>query len=282
VLLPQMPAQIRLKKFQVSLMKPHRISLVVGRRGSGKSVLLRDLLYHMRDRFDYGIAMCPTMESSMMLRSCMPSGCVFDRFVQNKVEQLVSLAQDYALRGKEKSFLLVLDDCMYDKSIARQPTFRNIFYNGRHFRLSVLILMQYSVDLLPELRAQIDYVFACREPILTNKIKLHRMFFGVFGTFEDFCNVLDKCTRNFELLVLDNTASSNAIQDCVSWYKSALELPEFRLCAPVFYKLCERYARTPSSSQSSAEQEGNDPELRPSNGRRQAMTIVKESDGASE
>ena len=59
--------QMKVRKFSMTQIKPHRISLLIGRRGSGKSVLLRDLLYNLRDRFDYAMAMCPTMEITKLV-----------------------------------------------------------------------------------------------------------------------------------------------------------------------------------------------------------------------
>ena len=243
-------------------------------------MLLRDLLFHARNRFHYGIAMCPTVESAAMLRSVMPAGCVFDRFVAHKVEQLIAMAQSCVLKGKRKSFLLILDDCMYDKTICRQPFFRNLFYNGRHYFLSVFIICQYIIDVSPDLRAQIDYVIACREPIMSNKLKLHKMFSGVIGSFEDFCRILERCTQIYECLCLDNTASSNHIQECVFWYKGAVDVPGFRLCAPVFYKLCERYARGDSSSQLLEPPQDQEDGSGPTRGRRsRGVTVVKEEQG---
>ena len=52
---PRMKLQI--KKFDPATMKPHRIVLAVGRRGMGKSVLMRDLMQHLLGRVDFGLAM---------------------------------------------------------------------------------------------------------------------------------------------------------------------------------------------------------------------------------
>jgi len=53
-------------------MKPHRIVLAVGRRGMGKSVLMRDLMQHLSDRVDFGLAMTPTAGRSLRsLRSAL-------------------------------------------------------------------------------------------------------------------------------------------------------------------------------------------------------------------
>ena len=82
--------------------------------------------------------------------------------------------------------------------------------------------MQYCMDLTPDLRANVDYVFILRENVIQNREKLYKSFFGIFPTFQMFNQVMDSCTENYECLVLDNTSKSNKIQDCVFWYKATV------------------------------------------------------------
>lgn len=142
---------VKVKKLQIENIKHHRISLLLGRRGSGKSVLLRDMLANMHDRFDFALAMCPTLESSELLKEHMPSCCVFDRYVQSKVDALVKLASETTASGHTRSFLLILDDVMYDKAICRTQSFRYLFYNGRHAKITCILLLQYLVDMPPDM-----------------------------------------------------------------------------------------------------------------------------------
>jgi len=247
--------QVRVKKFDPDSIKKDRISLIVGKRGSGKSSLLKDLLYSMSDRFDFTMAMCPTMESANMLKSCMPECCVYSRFSPGKIDLLVQTAREFAAKGKERHFLLVLDDVFYDKSICRSQAFRFLFFNGRHIRVTVVLLLQYLVDLPPDLRANVDYVFSMRETVLANRLKLYKMFFGVFGSFEDFCAVFERCTQNYECICLDNTLQSTGVSDCIFWYKARLELSDFRLGAEVYYNLQDRYRRAEGSTVPSIEEQ---------------------------
>lgn len=234
---------VRIKKLDVDAIKPHRISLLLGRRGGGKSTLLRNLLYNSRDRYDFALAFCPTLESSMLLKECMPVSCVYDRYMQSKVDALVRVASETAAAGKERNFLLILDDVMYDKAVCRTQSFRYLFYNGRHARITCIILMQYLVDMPPDMRTQVDYVYTMKENTIQNRTKLYKMFFGVFSTFDDFSTVLERCTQNYETLVLDNTLQSNGAADCIFWYKASLNNPPFKLGRSVYYQLENQYLR---------------------------------------
>ena len=239
-----MATHVRIRKFDPADIKKHRIILAVGRRGSGKSSLLMDLLYNLRERYDYCLAMCPTMESAGLLRKCMPESCVYNRFSQAKLELLVQTARELAAAGKEKAFLLVLDDVLYDKSICRSQAFRFLFLNGRHIKITLFITAQYVVDMPPDLRSNVDYVFSMKETMIGNRVKLYKNFFGgVVGSFDDFSLLLDRTTQNFECICLDNTSSTSTIHECIFWYKANKDIGDFQIGLKVFYDLDSRFRR---------------------------------------
>ena len=235
---------LKVKKFDMTAIKPHRILLMVAKRSSGKSCLLFDAMSNMRDRFDYCMAFCPTLDTSSKLREHMPACCIYDRFIPSKVDSLVKLASDLASQGKERSFLLILDDCMFDKSVSRNSALRYAFYNGRHIRLTVMVICQAATDLTPEMRSQVDIVFALKEGNIQNRLKLYNMYFGIFSTFDDFNTVFSRCTQNFECLVLDNTKSTTEPQDCCFWYKAKVDHSPFKLGRRVFFRLEDAHRRT--------------------------------------
>lgn len=53
-----------------------------------------------------------------------------------------------------------------------------------------------------------------------------------------------RCTENFSALVLDQTAPTSRIEECVFWYKAELNLPPFKLANPIFHKLSARHAKS--------------------------------------
>lgn len=240
--------QCKISKFKPDTIKPCRITFIVGKRGCGKTTLLKDLLFRMASKVDYALAMCPTMESAEMLRQCLPASSVYDKYVPSKVEQVVKVAQHFASINKKRSILICLDDCLYDRNVLRSSAIREIFFNGRHLGITFVVLAQYCMDISPDLRTQIDYLFVMKENIISNRQKLWKYLFGCVQNFDDFCAIMDRCTQNYECLCLDNTLNSGSVQDCVFWYKAALEIPEFKLGAKIFFVLDGLARRAPSES----------------------------------
>ena len=139
--------------------------------------------------------------------------------VINRQKKMIMSAKESDPKNKNDAFVL-LDDCMYDKKMIRDPNIRGIFMNGRHWRLLFILTMQYCMDLPPDLRANIDFVFVLRENIVQNQDKLYKNFFGIFPDAATFREVMNSCTEGYDCMVLDNTSRSNKIEDCIFWYRA--------------------------------------------------------------
>jgi hypothetical protein len=77
----------------------------------------------------------------------------------------------------------------------------------------------------------VDYTFIFREHDEQENSLWY--YARMFATFDDFCQVMDQCTNNYECLVIDNTSS---LTDQVFWYKAEPQ-SDFKMCNPAFWKL---------------------------------------------
>ena len=66
----------------------------------------------------------------------------------------------------------ILDDCLYDATWTKDKVMRLLFMNGRHWKVMLVITMQYPLGIPPNLRTNIDYVFILREPYIANRLSL--------------------------------------------------------------------------------------------------------------
>jgi hypothetical protein len=235
--------KLKLAKFNIHQMKPNRICLLVGKRGTGKSTLMEDVMFWLRDSVCMGVAFTPTEESACMFRRHIPEPFIYNAYSSSAVESIIRTQRALCRKQKPKKILMALDDCMYDKKILKSVETREIFMNGRHLQLSILIACQYIMDLGPDLRTNVDYVFALRENIISNRQRLWRYFFGMFPKYEDFAAVMDACTNDYCCLVLDNTVKSNRVEDCMFWYRADSHLPSYSVGSRPFIALARQYRR---------------------------------------
>lgn len=223
--------------------------MLIGKRNTGKSTLVTDILYHQRNNIPVAVIVCGTEDGCEHFRKHVPDVMIYNQY-DNKIIQRVVNRQRKAMKqasilppSQQAAFnphcFVLLDDVVYDKSILRSREIRYIAMNGRHDKLTLAICSQYCMDIPTDIRSNIDYVFCLRENILSNREKLYKNFFGIFPDQAMFNEVLDRCTEDFSCLVLDNTSRSNKIEDCVFWYKAQMR-DQFRFGHPKFWETAQK------------------------------------------
>lgn len=226
---------LQIRKFDPRSIGPGRVCLIVGKRNTGKSVLVKDLLYHKRN-YPGGIVMSGTEEGNNWYGSWVPDSFIYNEFNKAVIESVIERQRRLAKHGKAKNVWIVLDDVLYDKRLMKEKCMRAIAMNGRHWGpIDLFMCAQYLMDVPPDIRTQIDYVFCLRENNLQNRKRLYDTFFGIFPSFDMFCQVMDRCTENFECLVLDNVSRSNKIDDNIFWYKAKLR-NNFKMGSPLLWR----------------------------------------------
>jgi len=227
---------LELKKFDMSQIsfKPDEnngpVVVLIGRRDTGKSFLVRDLLYYHQD-IPIGTVISGTEAGNGFYGEHVPKLFIHDEYNTAIIENILK-RQKAVLKQVKKEILqyrrstidprtfVILDDCLFDASWTKDKMMRLLFMNGRHWKIMMIITMQYPLGIPPNLRTNIDYVFILREPYINNRKRIWENYAGMFPTMESFCQVMDQCTENYECLVINNNAKSNKLQDQIFWYKA--------------------------------------------------------------
>jgi hypothetical protein len=215
--------------------------VVIGKKDTGKSFLVRDILFQTQRYFPVGTVISATEIANEFFQNMVPSKFIHDKYrpeiVQNVIKRQATIKdrrnKDKQSRGGSSNVdpraFLILDDCLYDaKSWINEESTRFVFMNGRHIDLMTIITMQYPLGITPNLRTNVDFVFILRENILGNRRRIYENYAGMFPTFDMFCTFMDQCTEDYECLVICNNVSSNRLEDQVFWYK-ADDHPPFRM-----------------------------------------------------
>lgn len=237
--------KLQLKKFDISSIPDDKVVVFVGMRGTGKSFLVRDLLYHNQN-IPIGTVISGTESANGFYGKMIPSFFIHDKITPHTIANVLKRQEMIVkkIKKQEKKYgkspidpraFLILDDCLYNKSWVNDENIRAMFMNGRHWKLFFLITMQYPLGIPPNLRSNIDYAFILRETDIKNRRRIYENFAGMFPTFEIFCDILDQCTENYECLVIKRNAASNKLEDQVFYYKAEMH-EDFRIGAKEFWK----------------------------------------------
>ena len=243
---------LELKKFDMKSIsfKPNEnkgpVIVLIGKRDTGKSFLVRDLLFYQQE-IPIGTVISGTEEGNGFYSKMVPKLFVHNEYntaiIENilkrqrtVLKQIKKEMETYKRSNIDPRAFVILDDCLYDNTWARDKMMRLLFMNGRHWKVMLVITMQYPLGIPPTLRTNIDYVFILRENYIANRRRIYENYAGMFPTFESFCQVMDQCTENYECLVINNNSKSNKLQDQVFWYK-ADNHNDFRLGSKEFWEL---------------------------------------------
>ena len=222
------------------------VVVLIGKRDTGKSFLVRDLLYYQQE-IPIGTVISGTEEGNGFYGKMVPRLFIHNEYNSAIIENILKRQRTVLNQVKKEMeaykrstidprAFVILDDCLYDGSWARDKLMRLLFMNGRHWKVMLVITMQYPLGIPPTLRTNIDYVFILRENYIANRKRIYENYAGMFPTFESFCQVMDQCTENYECLVINNNSKSNKLQDQVFWYK-ADNHSDFRLGSKEFWEL---------------------------------------------
>ena len=239
---------MRIMQFKLSNMVPNPSIVMIAKRGSGKSYIVRDLIYHFRS-VPGGVIIAPTDKVDPYYKYFFP-----DLFIHYEIKEVtlkkIMIRQSIML-DKEKNkkregkkvnpcSVLVMDDCLaYKKSWSKDETILNILMNGRHYKLMYILTMQTPLGVPPELRFNFDYVFLLKEDSAINKKKLWDNYASIFQTLSLFNKVFSECTENFSSMVIDNRKPASTIQEKIYWFKAKKR--KFVFGSKTFRELHKKY-----------------------------------------
>lgn len=223
-----MKNELTIKKFKLKQMVKHPSIVIIAKRGSGKSYLLRALLYHFME-IPVGMAISKTEKMDHFYKNFFPDLFIYNDYDPKIIQKLLS-RQDIAMEKNEDrkkngkkcfddSALIFMDDMLADKKKwANDPGIDELLFNGRHYNITYILTMQYSMGIPNDLRSNFDYVFLLAEDNYKNVERLWLHYAGMFDSFESFRTTFSKLTENYGAMVLVKRGPLAKIEDKVYWY----------------------------------------------------------------
>jgi hypothetical protein len=198
-------------------------------RNTGKTTLITSLLYEKSHIFPIGEVMSGTEDSNGHYGNIFPGSFVYNALDKDQIKNFIDRQKIAKQHLPNPWAILLLDDCTDDPKLFNDPLFQGIFKNGRHWKMLFLLSLQYSLDIKPVIRTNVDGTFILRETNMKNRKSLWENYAGVFSDFTQFCEVLDQLTDDYTALYIHNQTQSNKLEDCIFWYKARPIPQNFRI-----------------------------------------------------
>lgn len=158
------------------------VIVLIGRRDTGKSYLVKDILYHHRN-VPIGTVISGTEAGNGFYNKIVPKLFIHDEYNSILIEnilrrqktvlkQMKREMETYRRTTIDPRAFLILDDCLFDSTWTRDKLMRALLFNGRHWKIMLVITMQYPLGIPPTFRTNIDYVFILRENYHSNRKKI--------------------------------------------------------------------------------------------------------------
>lgn len=240
-------AELVIDTFDPRRIGQNRVVVFIGKRGAGKTFLMEDICYFLRN-IPEAVIWSATEEGNETWGRHFPGIYIHSRYDADKLAAIYQRQRKKARQRRREAahgvpperctrvtpILVIIEDQAFQKSIFRCPTLAEVLMNGRHYGMTVFITTQYSRSIGPDLRSQFDFVFCCLEKMVQNRRRLYEDYFGVFPDFNSFDQVMMQCTSNFGCLVMDNTSRTCDVRKSVFYYR-ARDRGDYKFGSPAYW-----------------------------------------------
>lgn len=202
--------------------KPGSNLLVVGARGTGKTLVCLELLYWLR-HYAMGLIMVGTEDTAAEYAEHCPDTLIYNKYDSAALGTLLRKQKKKiavrAMAGKKpyndiSPRFLILDDLFFDAGpIMKDQNMKELIMNGRHYKITVISLAQNTMQVTKPNRQQVDFVFATAEKSNKHRVQIYEEFDIGFPDKPTFEAIMDALTEDYRVMVLDRRANTKRDPD---------------------------------------------------------------------
>ena len=212
---------------KLTLSTPH-LALFIARRNSGKTHLMRHLLYVLAKghRFKWVLVVTPTAFNGEW-PAIVGEDSVLPVFDPEQIDRVMMRQAELREDGVDNPGLLILDDCLGSANF-QSDLFTRIASAGRHYKITVWASFQHYFKAPTVIRTNADYLF-----ILGNQNErvlkaLWEEYGGLsFESAKQLRTYALQAISNYGALCIDNTQAGS--KSPVKTVRAPAKLPQFRI-----------------------------------------------------
>ena len=185
-------------------------TLILGKSGAGKSVLIKYLLSQQANEFEKIFLICPTERIRPNYKEYIDKSNVFDSWDEEWATKLfITLGKMKQVQeDKMKPVLLILDDLGNDEQFHQSNVFKLMCVRGRHFNLSIIVALQYMNQVYPTARSQFNTILVGQQNNQGLGLLTKEFLFGTI-TKKDFITMYHDNTKDQRFLCINCDSVNN-------------------------------------------------------------------------
>lgn len=146
--------------------KPPFLIIFQGMKKSGKSVLIKHIIWSYRDHFAYIVVFSGSEQVNDAYGSFLPKKYIHSKYEADVMKSITEKQKKFKQAGKDVHCLIIFDDCLGEGFDWRKPTLNpeliTLATSNRHYNISIAICSQSPRLIPPTWRSNADYVFLFR------------------------------------------------------------------------------------------------------------------------
>lgn len=254
----------KFKKWDISTVPDNAVVTIIGKRRSGKSKLIIDIMYQKQNSIPFWRVMSETETLNHDFEGIVPPQfisneldpaeierlCLRQETIKNLKFQAGNMNMPELTKGlpKNHNLGLVVDDCFSNPNVWKDKRVNKLFVNGRHFDMLLLYGMQNPKGVLPGQRANSDYVVFFREGNPSQRKKIFSEYCesieAIFPNYKRFSQIFAEITRGFKCMVIDMNNITNKPEESVMYYEANLYPTSMDQKIPIAPKLWKIHRRS--------------------------------------
>jgi tRNA U34 5-carboxymethylaminomethyl modifying GTPase MnmE/TrmE len=200
--------------------------VLIAKRNSGKSQMIRYLVSQQRGKFKKIFIICPTEKINNFYNELVKKEDIRDEWNEHWTEQLIdrmTIENANKPDNEASHVLLIIDDCVSDVNFHQSKSFKKLFTRGRHIKISIILTSQYIYQIPPVSRNNADFILTSQMNTQGLELLSSEYLFGNL-TKKEFINMYHKKTNNYGFLVICNSCAKN--NDDINEIYGCLRVPQ--------------------------------------------------------
>jgi hypothetical protein len=205
-----------LKNFDISKINEKSVIIILGRCNSGKNTICTNII----DQHEESRISVITHKNKSRYENYTPSEFIYNaNNCDSVINKLTDIMETH--KSNKSSEILIFDPLIHNKNnFFNENVVMELFCNKRFHDLLTIFNLHCHLIVPVELRRHVDYIFILKEDFVSFRKLIYEKYARMLPTFKDFCDIMDKYTKNFGCIVINNTTQNNKVEDMIFWYNA--------------------------------------------------------------